>query len=185
MTVTVSTNSILSSSLGYLRAMLGDCQTWRAWVAQPNTDWTTLAALIAAATSPSAAALAKVKYGVLEEDATHGDYVTVPRIAIRFPDSGDIERIATTGFASALTMIVSIEASVPDTYEDSYQDAYVDFMNKVGGVLKELNGLGSTAGYLDLKRVQIGPIGMIDPDYNNGLEWMAAELLIVAAGGNA
>lgn len=183
MTVTISTNSMLSQPLGLVRAMLGDSATWRALVAQPNVTWETLAALITAETSPQNAALSKVKHGHLEDDADHDDYVAPPRIGLRLPDSGDIERLSTMGFSSNLTIIVTAEFPVPDAYQASYQDLYVDGMNKLGGIMRDLGRLPKQAGYADIRRFGLGPVGQVDPDQNNGESWFGGEVLIELRGG--
>lgn len=183
MTVTISTNSTLAQPLGLIRTMLGDSVTWRALVAQPNVSWETLAALITAATSPSAAALAKVKYGHLEDVSGHTDYVAPPRIGLRLPEAGDLQRLSTTGFTSNISIITTIEIPIPDTYLTSYQDAYIDAVNKIGGIMRDLGRLPKQAGYADIGRLSIGPVGEIDPDFNNGAAWFGGEVLIELRGG--
>lgn len=183
MSITVSTNSLWSYAISLLREMLGDSTTWRAIVEQPLYTWENLATLITAATSPENAALAKIKYGVLEDDPAHSDYVAPPRIGLRYPDTTDLQRLSTTGFTVNLTMIVTIEVPIPTPYLSSFQDSYIDFFNKVGGLIRDLKTLPKGAGVLDIIRIQMGPAGELDPKWNNGSQWIGGELLVECRGG--
>lgn len=162
--------------------MLGDSVTWRAIVEEPDTDWSALATLIAAGTSSQANALEKITYGLLEEDSGHADYVAPPRIVLRLPDSGDMDRLSTSGFTSSVTIVCTIEIPVPEDYVASFRDAYIDATNKIGGIIRDVQRLGRVAGYLDIARLQLGPLGLMDPDQNNGEQWMGVELLVEAKG---
>lgn len=168
----------LSLSLSYLRAMIGDSEVWRAVVAQPDTDWTTLQTLINAETSSGPNALARIVYGRWEEDADHDDYIPRPRCILRHYDQNDAERASTTGFASKGVIYVGFEIPIPTVYRDDARDAYLDAENKIGGIVENLSGMGRVNGYLDLNEISLTGFGQADPDENNG-EWFYVSELAV------
>lgn len=168
----------LSLSLSYLRAMIGDSAVWRAIVESPYTDWDSLQTLIDAATSSQANALAKIKYGRLEDDSDHDDYVSRPRCELRHWDANDAERASTTGFSSKGLVYVGFEIPIPDTYADSAQDAYLDAENKIGGIIENLASKERVNGYLDISQITLTGFGQADPDDNNGDLYYVSELAI-------
>lgn len=168
----------LSLSLSYLRAMIGDSAVWRAIVESPNTDWASLQTLINAGTSSQANALARIKYGRLEDDSSHSDYVSRPRCMLRHWDENDAERAATMGFTVGGLIYVGIELPIPDTYADSFADAYLDAENKVGGIIQNLSAMEPVAGYLHLEQIGLTAFGQYDPDEDNGSEIFVAELAV-------
>lgn len=176
--MTVTHAYFLSLSSLYLRAMIGDSEVWRAIVAQPNTDWDSLQTLIDADTSPSAAALAKVKFGRLEDDTDHDDYVSRPRCVIRHWDTNEAERASTMGFGSNGLIYVGFEMPIPDAYADSMQDAYTDAENKIGGIIENLASKERVSGYLDISRISLTGFGQADPDENNGGLYYVSELAV-------
>ena len=181
--MTVTASGFLSLSLSYLRAMLGDCETWRAIVQKPDTDWDTLATLIAAETADQTAALARIVPGYAEDDEEHPDFVSKPRAIIRHLDEQDLERLNSTGFGLNGMLLVTFEITVPEIYRDSYQQAYTDFTNKVGGIMQELQALPQQAGYLHLTSIGLGPLGQADPTENKREVFFVSEWLVGFIGG--
>jgi hypothetical protein len=182
MSVPISTRSLESHTLECLRTMFGDSETWRALVAQPDIEWSDLETLIAAATSDETEALRRIRYGALQNNVAHPDYVPIPRMCLRHPVTGDLRRMSTTGFESTSTVICVVEFPVPEAYQPSYEDALIDFLNKVGGIQYELQGMHGP-GYADVARIALSQAGDLDPKQNNGKIWFGGELFIDCRGG--
>lgn len=174
--MSVTASGFLSLSLSYMRAMIGDCETWRAMVAQPDTDWDTLKTLIDAATSSQTDALNKIQYGRLEDRPNNDNLLNRPRCGVRHYEFG-IDRNSTTGFGFKGMISAFFEWPIPQCYRDNRSEATMDAENKLGNLIQELAALPTQAGYLHINSGDI-LVGQADPVENKGEQFWVSELSI-------
>lgn len=65
------------------------------------------------------------------------------------------DRTAEGAFTDSGKLLLSFEADVPEEYSNSPADAEMDFLNKVGGILADMEALGGQDGYLSVHNFEI------------------------------
>lgn len=176
--MSVAAAYFLSLSLSYMRDMLGRCETWRAMVEEPEAEWATTAAIIAAATADGDSALARITYGRFEEEEDDQQHIIRPRCILRHFDGNTQTRVSTSGHAFSGLIYVCFEYPIPEAYHANDEDAYLDAENKLGGIITELARMGMVAGNLHLQQIDITGFGQADPKENKGEMFYIAELAV-------
>lgn len=186
MSITITPVSNYGLALHYLREMLGDSEMWRAIVADPTATYSELITLRDAATSPEAAAKAKITYGYASDKSGDDDYVAVPRIILRHLDGNDSEKTASSGFADNGMLVASIELVTPDVYVGNFPDAYAYAMEQVGGIRDEIAVMAristTESNYLGITRLSVPTLGQIDPKGNQSNWVFVAEFIVMYRG---
>lgn len=158
----------LSLELHYLRETVVASEMWRAVVAQPLADWTTVKALADAATSSEANARAQViRERTNEADAAQDP----PRCIVRHLNDSDIEKLGSgSSWATDGMLSLLFELPVPTAYqgESAIDDAVVAFENVIGRIISEMQTVAGTAGYLNILRFVRLDFGQYDTRDTNG-----------------
>lgn len=170
-----------------LRDMLAECQSWRAYVANPTATWAALDAAIEAGGIAEGDAAARVVIGAFDEEADPP--LERPRAVIRQFDASEWQRDSTTGFSGSLPLQVTLELTVDPAHLDAtlsttaYENAVIlDARRKVSRLRDELASLPRQAGRVDMEGVTLGYAGPADPDESGGEDFAVAEFVVLTRG---
>lgn len=172
----------LSLPLDNLKSLLSLSGNLQAVVTTQNAPQTSAeyqAVIAAAALSPTtyqAATAAKIFKFYTEE--AYADQAS-PRVILGTLNEEAYVRRSSTGWKRVGPLLGSFEFAVPAAlqgYEGWQQDAGVDFTNKIGLLLTDLENLLLSGGCLNLTEVRVLQCGQADPDDNNGAIYWGAEL---------
>lgn len=141
-----------------LKNMIAETQTWRAIVANPNTDWDTLEPLISAGGIAEGDAADSIVLGRFDERTDAVDYVGRPRINCVQFDDDDLE--IGGGISRTGTILAEVELRIPEAFAGRAGKAVEDGRLKMESLIVELLSLPRQWPRLDSTGATLGPVDL-------------------------